>query len=162
VKSVIVYCSKTGNTEKIARAIRRGLNHDADLIKLDLTPDGLLRHYTPGFTFDLSGYDLVFFGGWVMVMRVHPFLAAYINRCGSLAGKRVSGFMTGGTVLSRGHVHDDFREMLSRRGAVVENFLYVTTLLGPLLTRKKILDAEVFGRSSCESAAGTLPNLQEH
>jgi len=152
MKSAIIYCSKTGNTERVARAINRGLENSADMLRLDLTPDGLLKNYDPLFTFDLSAYELIVFGGWVMVMRVHPCLAAYIGRCEHLEGKRVAGFMTGGAIFSRSHAYADFKELISGRGAALDDFLFTTTLLGPLLTEKKLRTAEAFGRKICAAA----------
>ena len=144
MKSAIIYCSKTGNTEKVAASIRRGVPGDADLIKLDLTPEGLLREYSPTFTLDLAGYDLVFLGGWTMVMKVHPYLAAYIRKCEHLEGKLIAGFLTGGAVFSRGHVRDDFFKLVEGRGARVFDFIFITTLLGATLTKKKLRGAEAF------------------
>ncbi len=141
-----MYCSKTGNTEKVANAIKRGIGSDVDMVKLDLTPDGVLKNFEPCFTFDLQPYDLVIIGGWVMVMRAHPFIAGYINRSLNMGNKSVAGFMTGGAVFSRKHVYDDFKLLVEKKGAKVSDFLYVTTMLGPLLTKKKILGAEQFGR----------------
>ena len=54
MKSIIVYSSKTGNTEKVANAIQKGLGGTADMLKLDLTSGGLLKHYTPQFTRPVS------------------------------------------------------------------------------------------------------------
>ncbi len=146
MRSIIVYCSKTGNTEKVAHAVQKGLHGTADLLKLDLTPEGLLKEHAPRFTFDLSNYDLIFLGGWVMVMKVHPYLSAYINRIENLEGRKVAGFMTGGAIFSRGHVYDDFTSLLDRRGARVVDFMYISTMLGPLLTKSKLRAAEEFAR----------------
>ena len=144
MKPIIIYCSKTGNTEKIANSIQRGLKGTADMVKLDLTPEGVLKEFSPAFTLDLSQYDLVFLGGWTMVMRVHPYLSAYIQRCENLEGRNVAGFISGGAIFSRGHVSEDFKGLIESRGAKVFDFIFITTLLGPLLTRKKLLKAEVF------------------
>jgi flavodoxin len=144
MKSIIVYCSKTGNTEKIAVSIQRGLKGTADMVKLDLTPEGVLKEFSPAFTLDLSEYDLVFLGGWTMVMRVHPYLSAYIQRCDNIGGRNVVGFISGGAIFSRGHVSEDFRELVEGRGAKVFDFIFITTLLGPLLTKKKLRKAEAF------------------
>ena len=153
MKSAIIYCSKTGNTHKVATAIQQGLGNAADLLRLDLTPEGLLKTHLPGFTYDLSGYDVVFLGGWVMVMHMHPFIAAYINQVDSLAGLPVVGFFTGGASLSRGHVQEDFTSMLKRRDAQVFDFIYLTTLLGPLLTPAKLRRADAFARSTAARIA---------
>jgi len=146
MKSIVIYCSKTGNTEKVAKAISKGLGRNADTMKLDLSPEGLLKDFSSSFALDLSPYELIFFGGWVMVMRVHPFLYAYIKGCKNLAGKKVAGFLTGGAGFSREHAHDDLRELLDSRGARLIDFSYTPTLLGLTLTRKKLEAAEAFAR----------------
>ena len=144
MKCIIVYCSKTGNTEKVAKAIAKGLNGDVDMVRLDLNPEGILNDFSDTFTLDLSPYDLIFLGGWVMVMRVHPYLYAYINRCINLEDKKVVGFLTGGAGLSREHAFDDFKELIERRGGRLIDFSYTPTLLGLTLTRKKLKAAEIF------------------
>ena len=49
MKAIIIYCSKTGNTEKVATAIQSGLGGNADVIRLNLNNDGLLREFCPDF-----------------------------------------------------------------------------------------------------------------
>jgi len=154
MKVIIVYCSKTGNTDKVATHIQQGLGGSADMVKLDLTPKGVLKEFSSTFTFDLSSYDLVFLGGWTMVMRVHPYLAAYIRGCKSLEGKQVAGFLTGGAIFSRAHVRDDFSELMNKRGATIIDFHYTTTLLGLTLTKKKLLKAESFARDVLKRFTG--------
>ena len=146
MKCIIVYCSKTGNTERVAKAIAKGLDGNVDTVKLDLSPEGLLKNFSASFTLDLSPYELIFFGGWVMVMRVHPFLYAYIDRCKSLEGKNVAGFLTGGAGFSREHAYDDLKGLIVNRGARLIDFSYTPTLLGLTLTRKKLMAAEEFAR----------------
>ncbi len=60
MKAIIIYCSKTGNTEKVATAIQSGLGGNADVIRLNLNNDGMLREFCPDFKFDLAAYDLIF------------------------------------------------------------------------------------------------------
>ena len=143
---IIIYCSKTGNTEKVARSIARGLEGKAKLVKLDLSPEGILKEFSPDFTLDLSSYNPIFFGGWVMVMRVHPFLYAYIKQCKNLEGKKVVGFLSGGAGLSREHAYDGFKTLVEGRGAELAGFSYTPTLLGLTLTQKKLDAAERFAR----------------
>ena len=54
MKSIVVYCSKTGNTEKVAEAIAKGISGNVDTVKLDLSPEGLLKDFSASFTLDLS------------------------------------------------------------------------------------------------------------
>lgn len=150
MKSIVVYCSKTGNTERVAKAIATGVGAKVDTVKLDLSPEGILKDFSPSFTLDLSPYELIFLGGWVMVMRVHPFLYAYINNCRNLEGKNVAGFLTGGAGFSREHAYDDFKGLLNSRGASLVGFSYTPTLLGLTLTRKKLKAAEAFARKTME------------
>ena len=147
MNAIIIYCSKTGNTEKVAQSVARGLDDKARMVKLDLSPEGILKEFSPHFTLDVSSYDLVFFGGWVMVMRVHPFLYTYIKRCKNLEGKKVAGFLSGGAGLSREHAHDDFKALIEDRGAELVGFSYTPTLLGLTLTQKKLHAAEDFART---------------
>lgn len=144
MKCIIVYCSKTGNTERVAKAIAGGLNGKVDMVRLDLSPEGILNDFSASFTLDLSPYELIFLGGWVMVMRVHPYLYAYINSCANLEGKKVAGFLTGGAGLSREHAFEDFKKLIERRGGRLVDFSYTPTLLGLTLTRKKLKAAEAF------------------
>jgi flavodoxin len=147
MNAIIIYCSKTGNTEKVAQSVARGLDGKAQMVKLELSPEGILKDFSPNFTLDVSSYDLVFFGGWVMVMRVHPFLYTYIKRCKNLEGKKVAGFLSGGAGLSREHAHDDFKTVIEERGAELVGFSYTSTLLGLTLTQKKLNAAEDFARN---------------
>jgi flavodoxin len=147
MKSIIVYCSKTGTTARVAQAVQRGIGGSADMLRLDLNPLGLQQTYCPGFTMDLEAYDLIFLGGWTMVMRVHPFMACYIRECEHLENKTVAGFFTGAAIFSKGHVRRDFQALLERRGAQIFDFHYSTTLFGPALTRTKLQRAEEFARS---------------
>ncbi len=155
MKAIIIYCSKTGNTQKVADSIQQGLKGSADMVKLDLTPDGIVKDFSPSFTLDLAPYDLIFMGGWTMVMKVHPYMAAYIQRCGNLEGKAVVGFLTGGAIFSRGHVRDDFTELIESRGAQVFDFTFITTLLGATLTKRKLRSAEEF-------AANVMDRFEPH
>jgi len=145
MKSLIIYCSKTGNTHKVAQRFARGLGGEADIVRLDLSPEGIMKEFHPAFTWDVAPYDLVCLGGWVMVMKVHPFLAAYIEACRNLEGKRVAAFLTGGAIFSRNHAYQDLTRLLEKRKARVIRFHYTTTLLGLTLTRSKLERAEQFG-----------------
>lgn len=147
MKSLIVYCSKTGNTEKVARRIAAGLDGENRIVRLDLTPEGVLQRFQPDFTWDVGPYDLIVFGAWVMVMKVHPFLANYIRSCKNLEGKRVAAFLTGGAGYSRTHAYEDLHHLLAERKVRLIDVCYTTTLLGLTLTEKKLKMAEDFARS---------------
>ncbi len=160
MKAIIVYCSKTGTTEKVAQAMRRALPVPADMLRLDLNVVGLQQTYSPNFTIDFKAYDLVFLGGWTMVMRVHPFIACYIKECEHLENKTVAGFFTGGAIFSRGHVRRDFEHLLAQRGAQSVGFHFITTLLGPGLTQAKLRKAGGFARNVFEAYQRLSPAPQ--
>jgi hypothetical protein len=42
---IIIYCSKTGNTEKVAQSVARGLDGKAEMVKLELSPEGILKEF---------------------------------------------------------------------------------------------------------------------
>jgi flavodoxin len=146
MKSLIIYCSKTGNTHKVAQRIARGLGGEADIVRLDVSPEGVMKEFHPGFTWDVAPYDLVCLGAWVMVMKVHPTMAAYIEACKNLDGKKVAAFLTGGAIFSRNHAYEDLTHLLGNKKAKLIQFHYTTTLLGLTLTRRKLQRAEQFGR----------------
>lgn len=147
MKSLIIYCSKTGNTEKVARRIASGLGEENRLVRLDLSPEGVLQEFQQTFTLDAGPYDLIVFGAWVMVMKVHPFLANYLRFCKNLEGKKVAAFLTGGAIYSKNHAYEDLMHLLEKRKVNLIDFSYTTTLLGLSLTEKKLKKAEEFARS---------------
>jgi flavodoxin len=149
MKSIIIYCSKTGTTDRVAQAVQRGLGGSADMLRLDLNSIGLQQIWCPHFTIDLAAYDLIFLGGWTMVMRAHPFMACYIRECESLENKTIAGFFTGAAPFSRSHVRADFEALLERRGGDLFDFHYTTTLFGLSLTQAKLRRAEEFARRVC-------------
>lgn len=146
MKAIIVYCSKTGTTEKVARAVKCALPGQTEMLRLDLNVIGLQQTYSPNFTIDLEDYDLIFLGGWTMVMRVHPFMACYIRECRNLEHKTIAGFFTGAAIFSRAHVRSDLEGLLEQQGACLIDFHYVTTLFGPALTQAKLRRAGEFAR----------------
>ncbi|MCX7857594.1 MAG: hypothetical protein N2513_06400 [Deltaproteobacteria bacterium] len=147
MKTLIVYCSKTGNTRKVIESFAKGLGGEIDILNLDLTPEGWLKNYTSTFTLDVSDYNLVCFGGWVMGMRVHPFLIAYIKSCYGLEEKKVVVLLTGGTTFSKNHAYEDIIGVLNERKVNLVGFFYTPTLLGLTLNKKKLRLVEEFGRS---------------
>lgn len=154
MKSLLVYVSKTGNTEKVARSFARGLGGEVDLVKLDLSPEGVLTDFQPKFTLDAGPYDLFCLASWVMVMKVHPYLAAYIRECRNLEGKKTAVCLTGGAGFSRNHAYEDLLHLLEEKKVKLIGFSYTSTLLGLTLTKKKLAKAEAFGREMQRLAEG--------
>jgi hypothetical protein len=83
-KAIVVYNSRTGNTEKIAKQIAEGLS--ADYRNINNVPN-------------LKDYDLVVVGSWVFAGRISFAGARLIRKLHrkNLAGKKVALFFTGGS-----------------------------------------------------------------
>ncbi|MGA1875338.1 MAG: flavodoxin family protein [bacterium] len=148
MKIVIIFCSKSGNTRKVAQAIASGIRGEVDLIDLDLSPEGIIwsTRIQTSFTLDLGVYDLVFLGGWATLMKIHPYLVAYIKKCKNIEDKRVYGFFTAGAIFSLGHVRENLEKVLKARDIHMIECFCVTTLLGLTLTRRKLDRAKNFGK----------------
>lgn len=89
MKCVIIYFSQTGNTEKIAKAVCKGVEQAAgtcDFLKLkDANPRRL------------SGYDLIGFG--MPIFHVEPLnVGAFIKDLWAVGGKHAFVFSTHGTI----------------------------------------------------------------
>lgn len=109
MKAMIIYYSKTGTTEKLAKKIQK--DFDCDILKLEAeNPYGNyfsslvrakkeLKSSVPVKAInkipDLSGYDTVFVGYPIWWLDVPVLVAAFIKDC-DLEGKTVIPFSTSG------------------------------------------------------------------
>lgn len=107
MKAIVLYCSLSGNTEKIARRIARDFQCDILKIEPDVVYGGFasavvrvmrdrIRGDVPGSvteTPDLSAYDTVFIGFPIWYNSVPEFAQEFLMRC-DLNGKRVFPFAT--------------------------------------------------------------------
>lgn len=107
MKPIIIYCSHTGTTEKIAKRIARDLQ--CEMIKVE--PDVLYGSFVqtvkrvimdqrngvvPGFVTeipDLKDYDTVITGYPIWAGDVPGFMQEFLKQC-DLAGKRIIPFAT--------------------------------------------------------------------
>jgi flavodoxin/NAD-dependent dihydropyrimidine dehydrogenase PreA subunit len=113
MKSIVIYFSQTGNTEKVALAIQKGIRQASghcDMVKL--------REANPGV---LNQYDLVGLGSPVLGTKTTgtepPNVKAFINDMHFMGGKYAFAFCTHGT-----HYEMFFPRVirqLKRRGIVV-------------------------------------------
>jgi flavodoxin len=109
VKSLVVYSSRTGNTEKVARAIHAALPRPADIQRVEEYPDP-------------SDYDFVAVGFWVDKGAPDAEAQIYMR---SLQGKAVGLFGTLGAWPDSDHAKDCLRkaEELVRGNEVLGSFL---------------------------------------
>ena len=89
MKSIVVYSTRTGNTEKVARAIAAAV--DGDLYTTETAPS------------DLSGYDLVFAGFWADRGTANHESAAFLS---GLHHQKAAIFGTCGTYADSDHARD--------------------------------------------------------
>lgn len=100
MKILITYSSRTGNTKKVAEAIRDALPGEAELIRAEqLLPE-------------ISGYDVVFAGFWADRGTANQESAAVLKR---LHGQKVAVFGTCGAYADSEHA----RECLDNAAALV-------------------------------------------
>ena len=66
MKSLIVYSSQTGNTRKLAEAVRNALPGEKAMVPVDSAPSP-------------EGYDLVAVGFWLQAGKPDPKAAAYLQ-----------------------------------------------------------------------------------
>jgi flavodoxin len=67
MKSIIVYSSQTGNTQKLAETIYENLSDDKNIFKIEDAPDP-------------SGFDLVCLGFWLMAGKPDPKSQDYLTK----------------------------------------------------------------------------------
>ncbi|MFX1326653.1 MAG: flavodoxin family protein [Promethearchaeota archaeon] len=79
MKILITYYSSTGNTEKVAKSIKEGLEGK----EVDLTP---IENVNPS---NLKAYDLVFLGSGIYASRVHKSLPDLVGSAPELPPKFV-------------------------------------------------------------------------
>lgn len=109
MKSIILYYSRSGNTEKVAKQIQQ----DMDCESIKIVPEKAYGNYvssclrvmgerstkvTPAFVTeipDLTSYDVIFLGYPVWAQDVPAFVAEFIRRC-DVSEKTVIPFVTYG------------------------------------------------------------------
>lgn len=79
--SLVIYYSETGNTEKIARAIAKGLGSELKRIE-EIKPE------------DISGYDLICLGTPVHGFAPAKIVKKFLEELPSLPGKKGAAFCT--------------------------------------------------------------------
>ncbi len=132
-KVLIIYYSKTGNTERVANQITQRLaaegkkvekirlaeekNHSflGDALRALFKVKGKVKEAN----LDLKGYDSIFFGTPVWAGSPAPALNKYLEECQGLKGKEVSIFVTYGSGLGKGRAMRMLEEMVERKGGII-------------------------------------------
>ena len=132
MRACIIYFSSTGNTHQLAKIISQELKHknfDVDLKRLEPV-DGASTFAGQGMTalqrkranigdvnFDLSTYNVIWFGSPVWAFSPAPALNTYLDKCYGLNGKKIVVFYTYGSGAGKGRAVKIVRKMLEDKEA---------------------------------------------
>lgn len=130
MRACIIYFSLTGNTHQLAQMISQELKHknfEVDLVRLEPV-DGAKTFAGQGMTalqrkrvnigdvnFDLSMYDMIWFGSPVWAFSPAPALNTYLDKCYGLDGKKVVVFYTYGSGTGKGRAVKIVNKMLEHK-----------------------------------------------
>lgn len=131
LKILITYYSNTGNTEKVAESIKKGLKGENVEIKpvKDVDPSSL------------KDYDLMFLGSGIYASRVHKSLVELVNSAQELP----SSFAFFCTHASLNSYQDGFKLVKRKLGKTDSNIVGIFDCMGesigiPESTRKSMLE----------------------
>ena len=130
MRTCIIYFSLTGNTHQLAQIISQELKHrnfEVDLKRLEPI-NGAKTFAGQGMTalqrkrvnigdvnFDLSMYDMIWFGSPVWAFSPAPALNTYLDKCYGLDGKKAVVFYTYGSGTGKGRAVKIVNEMLKHK-----------------------------------------------
>ncbi len=130
IRVCIIYFSLTGNTHKLAQIISQELkcrNFEVDLVRLEPI-DGASTFAGQSMTalqrkrvnigdanFDLSMYNMIWFGSPVWAFSPAPALNTYLDKCYGFDGKKVVAFYTYGSGTGKGRAVRIVNEMLEHK-----------------------------------------------
>jgi len=131
MRSLIVCYSYSGNTRRVAALLGEALRQkgSVDTIELKALDESgnffaqclrALRHVKAKIqeaNLDLAPYDTVCFGTPVWAFRPAPALNAYLDSCGSAAGKEIILFSTYGSGTGNKGCLDYMQGILEKKGA---------------------------------------------
>ncbi len=110
MKTIVIYASNGGNTQKVAETIASELNCEALKISKEKLP-ALDK---------LNGYDLVFVGTGIRAGNVYPELQEYLESLSMQGAKRFALFLTwGGAGKTDQMVITKLKTILQGKGQVV-------------------------------------------
>lgn len=134
MKSVVVYYSFTGNTDRLAKLIIDILNkRGEEAIQVRIRPlkeeknflaqcrDAFLARKPELYKtlLDLGEFDKVFLGSPVWAFKPAPAVNTYLEECGSLNGKTAICFVTYGSGTGKDKALDAMKKRLEAKGAHV-------------------------------------------
>lgn len=97
MKAIVVYSSQSGNTKKLAEAVKEAMPPGTELYPVDQAPDP-------------DGYDLVALGFWFQAGSPDPKSAAYLPK---LKGQKLFLFATHGAAPESEHAQQGLQKAIS-------------------------------------------------
>ena len=130
MKSIIIYFSLTGNTEKLARLIRKSLSkRDIDVEELRLKggegnfiKESLSALFSRKILIEkkeLKKYNLIFLGSPVWAFSPVPAIVSFVKNVENLSEKKVFLFFTYGSGTGRRRAERVLRNLVEDRGGEV-------------------------------------------
>ena len=131
MKSIIIYYSYGGNTEKVANELFEFLKEkgSAEIVKLKeleqtdnffLQSKRAFRHERANIediNFDLSGYDIICFGTPVWAFGPAPAMNAYLDKCFGVEKKKIVLFATYGSGVGKNRCLNYIERILIKKNA---------------------------------------------
>ena len=110
MKTAVIYSSKTGNTKKIAEAIKSSIENDCEFFSVKDNPD-------------IEKFDLIFFGAWVDKGMPDKDALEYMK---TINNKKVALFMTLGAYPDSDHAKESIQNGIDSFGEnceVIDTFI---------------------------------------
>lgn len=140
-KSLVVYYSRSGNTENVAKEISKTVN--GDIRKIELRKDiGFigaafssllgLKGKIKSMDFDLKHYDNIFIGTPVWAGKTSTPINTFISRA-NLAGKNVYIFITQADEKTPNLVYESIATRVRAKGGkIIDSFFVQTDMKNPI------------------------------
>lgn len=141
MKNLILYYSRTGNTETVAKEISKAVN--GELKKLELKKEisfmGAafsavlgLKGKIKSMDFNVKDYDNIFIGTPVWAGKTSTPVNTFLSEA-DLAGKNVFVFITQADNKTPNSVYDSIEKRISAKGGkVIDNFFIQTDMKNPI------------------------------
>ncbi len=139
MRSLVVYYSYSGNTQKVAVVLAKFLEEKGQVDELELLAEdeskSFLGQCQRAFwqkrakiglvDFDLSKYDLICLGTPVWAFGPAPALNTYLDHASGVAGKKIVLFCTYGSGAGKKRCLDYMEKILADKGAVGFRRFYI-------------------------------------
>ncbi len=141
MKNLVVYYSKSGNTETVAKEIAKAINGDIKKIELEKEIGLMSAAFSAFFglkvkikskDFNLQDYDNIFIGTPVWAGKTSTPINTFLSKA-NLAGKNVYIFATQGDNKTPSSVYESVKTRVEAKGGkVIDNFFVQTEFKNPI------------------------------